>query len=157
MQIENLEKVEKNDKVFFKLKAGGKSFTAFEGTEAFKQLMNKEFKLNDEVTLDFTTAPGTFNGKPVEYRNLVKITKSTAPATKTASDVDWDGKERRMIRMNALRHAIGYFEINESRLKEAFPGVIGEQAVINIARKFEEYIYENPKESADDEQEEKKE
>ena len=157
MQIENLEKVEKNDKVFFKMKAGGKNFTAFDGTDAFKQLANKEFKVGDEVTLDFTTSPGTFNGKPVEYRNLVKITKSAALAIKSAGEpVDWDGKERRMIRMNALRHAIGYFEINESRMKDAFPGIIPETAVINIAKKFELYVYENLKESVDDESAEEK-
>ena len=151
MQIENLEKVEKNDKVFFKVKAGGKSFTAFSGTEAYQQLMDKHFKMGDDVTLDFTTTPGTYQGKAVEYRNLVKITKpdskldlNTAAVEKSAEKVDWDGKERRMIRMNSLRNAIAYFEMNEPRMKEQFPGIISEQAVIGLAKKFEEHIYARP-------------
>lgn len=151
MMIENLEKVEKNEKVFFKVKAGGKSFTAFDSSEAFNQLANKEFKVNDEVTLDFTTTPGTFNNKPIEYRNLVKITLvksgvAGSGVTPSASvEVDWDGKERRVIRMNALRHAIGYFDINKERMKDEFPGIIPDAAVVNIARKFEEYVYSEVK------------
>jgi len=157
MMIENLERVEKNEKVYYKMKAGGRTFTAFDNSEAFQQLVNKEFKQNDEVTLDFTDTPGGIvNGKQITFHNLVKITKGVKSGGPTPSSgvksesgsvekVDWEGKEKRMIRMNALRHAIGFFEINESRMKDAFPNVIPENAVINVARVFEKYIFEEEK------------
>lgn len=148
MYIEEVSKVNKNGKDFYKLKIDGKSFTAFDSSEGFVQLENGDVKAGCNAKVEFSEKQGEYKGKPVTYRNIVKFEDVKKGEEKPVNNVnnnkgvDWDAKDRRIVRMSCLTRAIEFFELNKERMKDDFPGVINEQAVINIARKFEtEYVY----------------
>jgi len=148
MKIEEVAKIEKNGKKYYKLKIDGRNFTAFDSVEGFAQLEKGEVKAGYEAKVEYTETDGTWQGQPVKYKNIVKfseikegVAEPNSSSFKKDKEVDWDGKERRMVKMNALRHATRFFEINAEHFKKEEVGLISEQAVINIAKKFEEWIY----------------
>ena len=113
------EVAEKSGKkgVYLSLKSDGKTYTVFSDTEAFKQLTEKQFKVGDKVKLDYTESSGTYNAKPVVYKNLVKISAMTTeeaaaePVPKTFTQGQtgfpkdsekWDRKDKRITRMASL-------------------------------------------------------
>jgi hypothetical protein len=147
MNLEEVSKIEKNGKTFYKLKIDGKNFTAFDSCKGFEQLESGEVKAGDNAKVEFSEKKSEFKGQPVTYRNIISFDNIEKGEPKkivdnSMSKADWADKDRRITRMSCLARAIEFFELNKERMKEEFPGVISEETVINIAKKFEEqYVY----------------
>lgn len=153
MYIEEISKVNKNGKDFYKLKIDGKSFTVFDSSEGFTQLENKEVESGCDAKVEFSEKEGSFQGKPVVYRNIIKFENVKKGESKSVNNsvnsnsVDWDAKDRRIVRMSCLTRAIEFFELNKEQINKNLGNtegltIVSEESVINVAKKFEtEYVY----------------
>ena len=149
MNVEEISKIEKNGKTFYKVKADGRSFTCFDSVEGFKQLEDGLVKSGMSAKIEYTENQGEFQGKPVIYKNIVKFSEIgkvvEAPkveVNKTVSDDVWAKKDRRITRMSCLARAIEFLELNKSSVPEG--SGFNEDMVIRIAKKFEkEYVYKD--------------
>ena len=154
---------------FYKLKADGRNYTAFDNTEAFKQLNEDLFQIDDDVKLDYTEVPGEFDGKPITYKNLKKITllesadgeenerekvnvqtnnvRAAKPSVgnqfPNRSDDYWDDKEARIIMQNSLKHATDWVSINAEALREKCNDdkTITPTTVIGVAKEYFEAVW----------------
>jgi len=154
MNVEEISKIEKNGKTFYKVKADGRSFTCFDSVEGFKQLEDGLIKSGMNCKIEYTETQGEFNGSPVTYKNIVKFseigtaapvkTPTIIPATakKEVSDDVWAKKDRRITRMSCLARAIEFIALNKEDLPDGTG--VSEDTIINIAKKFEtQYVYKN--------------
>ena len=147
MKIEEVSKISKNGKEFYKLKIDGKTFTAFDSSEGFKQLENGDVSSGDSCKVEFTEKEGEYAGKPVTYRNIVKfdaveagepIKSSSSQASSVGSKPDWDAKDRRIVRMASISRAIEFYAMNRENIANE---VISDESVLGMAKKFEEWVY----------------
>jgi len=145
MKVEEISKVSKNDKTFYKLKIDGKSFTEFDSGEGFSQLEKEEVKSGYSAEVEFTETAGTFQNKAITYRNIVKFNKivvsesSDKVVDNSMSKEDWANKDRRIVKQSCLSRAIELCELNK---KEVVNDLITPDMVIKIAREFEtKYVY----------------
>ena len=112
--IDSIEKVEKNEKKFYKVVGDGKTYRAFDNTAAFKQLEEKVYGLGSNVDFKFTT---TYKGE-YKYNNLEEFLpfNSLPPATAAEADVPApqavkkrlssdDIRQVLIVRQNAQSHA----------------------------------------------------
>jgi len=151
MKIEEVAKIEKNNKVYYKLKIDGRNFTTFDSVEGFKQLEDGLVKAGYEAQVEYTETDGTFQGKPVKYKNVVKfseikegVAEPKAIPVKDDKEVDWDAKERRKLRVDCLDRAIDLCAVNSDKSEN----LVTIEAVVKIAKKFEtEYVYGDELES----------
>ena len=146
MKVEEISKIEKNGKIFYKLKIDNKAFTAFDSSDAFKQLDEGKIKVGFDTKVNFTETPGTYQGKPITYRNInfFEDIKEGVPmvdngSKSNMSKEEWLEKDVRIVRMSCLTRAIEYFELNKERMGEVV-GVIPSQTIVNQAKFFEEYV-----------------
>jgi len=141
------------------IKSGGKTYTAFNDTKAFKQLSDGEFKVGDVVKLNYTDSSGTFKGTPITYHNLVSIEKSDGtpteqPAPKAqafnssrdnywAEKLEYDKeKDKRITRSSSWSRAMEFCELNkEPMIKAAGKDGISLVTVKGIAKEIAEAIY----------------
>ncbi|GAH08467.1 unnamed protein product, partial [marine sediment metagenome] len=129
--IEDLNYKKGSSGWFYKLKIDGRNYNGFEKDfqtskpiEAYKRLREEEFNLGDEVVFEYSEheKDGT------TYKNLLKISKAEDEQLgETGAGVPTGGSyvpnfvekkkeptyNDRMVRMNALRHAINFFELNK--------------------------------------------
>jgi len=150
--IEELsEKVGKNGN-FYHLKIGGLSYSVFKDTDAYDQLLNKEINLGDYVSLDYTETAGTYQGKPITYKNAVCFEKQLQPSpvfntnTKEVSSDVWEAKDRRIARMNALSAAIETCKMNQCALPDEAQ-MVNEKVIMGLAEIYVEWIYRKGSES----------
>jgi len=152
MNVEEISKIEKNGKTFYKVKADGRSFTCFDSVEGFKQLEDGLVKSGMNCKIEYTENQGEFQGKPVTYKNIVKfseigneVLRTITPkveGNKTVSDDVWAKKDRRITRMSCLARAIEFIALNKEDLPDGTG--VSEDTIINIAKKFEtQYVYKN--------------
>lgn len=140
---------------YFKLKIGGKTFSAWPdldvktgspNNEAFLTLQAKEIKVGDNVEVDFkvNTGPGKDN-TTIEYKNLVSIKKISSenrsvtpsvPQSSTISQSVWDEKDLRIVAQNALSHADEFRSIQQLRNKE-----VSEEEYFAFAQKCVDWVY----------------
>ena len=139
----------KTGKDFVKLKAGGQNYSVWPDAKAYDGFQKGEFGQGDTVNLKFTeNKQGNILYKNVDEIELVSKSEVVTKVVREADPVDaeakrkyWEAKERRMIRMNGLRHAVGIVT----------PGIVAEEKpdfkeyadlAIEISRKFEARVYE---------------
>lgn len=150
MKIEEVSKISKNGKTYYKLKIDGHNFTAFDSCDGFAQLEKEEVKAGYEAEVEYTETQGSYQGKPVTYKNIVKFNnvKVGEPTqnngcSSSMKKEDWEAKDRRIVRMSCLSRAIEFFTMNYDSVAG---GGVSEESVISLARKFEEqYIYKDVK------------
>ena len=141
------------------IKSGGKTYTAFNDTKAFKQLEAGEFKVGDVVKLNYTDSNGTYKNNPITYHNLTSIEKSDGTPTEqpapqaqsfsSSRDAYWVEKlkydiekDKRITRSSSWSRAMEFCELN----KEAMLKAGGEQGISlvtikGIAKEIAEAIY----------------
>jgi len=141
----------------YKITADGRKYSAWQKDkqgkeiEAFKQIADKKFKPGDLVELVFFETLGKAkDGSPITYKNVTEIKtlseEQKKEETKTdeipkAAPVDWDTKDRRIVRQACMKVAVQLVaptmvEVAEPKT-ESFA-----QTVIDISKKFEKYVYE---------------
>ena len=144
----------KNGKTFYKLKINGHNFSIFADTEAYNQLATNQFKTGETVGYDYTETPGSFNGKAITYKNIVKFTKTEqaqhvnlpnqsqpTQAKPDNSDV-WERKDRRIVRMASINAAVELMKINFPALSEEVQaGGVSPTLILGLAKQFEEWVY----------------
>ena len=137
-RIDAIEYTEKNNKKFYKVTAEGKTYRAFEESDAFQQLNDTEFKIGDNVDIKSNeTQVGEYT-----YRNLESFTLSTKPiAEPDDTAAMWARKDKRISRQACLKAASRL--VASGLIPEALPDVkIFAGDVIEIAKEFEKYVYE---------------
>jgi len=132
-QIDDLEKIEKNGKKFYKVMAEGRTYRAWEQdgkgkpNKAFEQLDKGEFKKGEDVNLQYTeNKVGEYT-----YKNLTAILKGTGtPATPQASPQPSKPytKPNFEARDNYWKDKLAFDKSNSGR--------IGRQACINSAVEY---------------------
>jgi len=94
-------------KNYYKIKSEGKTYSAFPGTVAFKQLQDGIFSLGDNVKLNYEPS----KVGDITYKNLTKLEESdeeTTPTVPRSAPSNMSSDEIRqlvIVRQNALRHA----------------------------------------------------
>lgn len=80
-KIEGKEEKVGSKGTFYKLKVGNLTFNDFEGVAV-------NVSLNDNIKVIYSESQGTFNGKPVTYKNVVSIEKTIeSPAQTVRNEV----------------------------------------------------------------------
>ncbi len=140
--IDAVEYTEKNGKKFYKITAEGKTYRAFDKTDAFKQLKDGLFKVGDNVSLQYK------DNKSGEYTyhnldTIEKLSGQTAPATPTQTpkapekySLSTDTRQIIIVRQNALRHADELAKIYGKGEAE-----MPEEMYFKTAEKIEKWIW----------------
>lgn len=82
------------------------------------------------------TAKAQVKAEMAEDQAYINSLSQTAPAPEKTSAPDWDAKERRMVRMNTLRHATELIADESMSIAEKI------KATKDLAKDFEAYVYQ---------------
>ena len=154
--IDELTSKEGKKGVFYKLKIDGRTYNAFDSTEAFKQIKSGDFPAGTVVNLEYTeTVSGEYT-----YKNLQELFKAKGGEKVGETDTGktiivekptkpYENKTGTQIaRMNALTNAINFFALNKEivamNLKELPEGKraegVSEMTVKSLAENFERWV-----------------
>ena len=104
---------------------------------AWVKTSDLEVKEGDEVMMDLERQGSYVNIKGIEQ---IEQLPPPPPVTET-KEVDWDGKERRMVRMNSYAHAVKIVEMSLGEVKKDLSEGDVFNLVSMIAHRIEEDIY----------------
>ena len=94
------------------------------------------FNEKDEVTMGITVSQ--FNKKDQYSTGIERIAPMVAPETEVPQGV-WDKKDRRMVRMNALAHAVEIFKVSKENKEEGYNTIV--ECVKDISGQLETWVY----------------
>jgi hypothetical protein len=119
------------------LKIGGKIFASFDEAVA-KDILDGNLRKDIAVEINFKT-----DGK---YNNIVSIFPADSgfkTADKVTDKVDWESKEKRIIRQNVLNRAV----------EMCIAGKITQPGIYIQAEEFEKWIWRNEKDKTESKEE----
>jgi len=138
-------KPDKNGKLFYKPIIDGKTYNAFDRTEAFNQLKAGDFPAGTVASFEYTeTKVGEYTCKNLVELTKVEGAKAEAFVQKTTETRNKTGDQ--IVRMNALTNAIGFFSLNKEvvamNLKkgESLNAATDEKMVTQLAETFEKWV-----------------
>ena len=130
-------KTKQKNELYFKIKAGGLTYSIFDKAEAFNQLKNKEIQVGDEVDIDFSSN----KVGEVTYKNVNKFTKlNESVVSKPLTDKQkyptgphpkFDAQDI-MIRQSATKNCA---ELAKTGMFDGFGGFLKHCAIVEKAIK----------------------
>jgi len=113
MIIEELSFVTDTKKKHYRMKLDGKTYRAFDGTEAYKQMKAGEMTVGDNIDPTFNEEKSEGkDGKTITYRYLQKLKKlegEPEPKKESSGATPQSGRppteSERIVRQNSLAHA----------------------------------------------------
>ena len=133
---------------FYKIKIDGRTYNAFDNSEAFNQLIDKKVKTGDVVGIAYTESQvGEYVCKNLlNFKSLGEVETKEAVQKSVQVQSSFEKKDSSIARMNSLTNAIGFFALNKEvvafNLKElpAEVQAISEETLLRLANRFYEYI-----------------